>query len=152
MKKILIITSLLFLTNIALADEKMPAQNLPVSYTFKSNNTVINLESAKTFEQKQIGLMGRKSMPENRGMIFIYKKASLLNFWMKNTLIPLDMIFLNNNKIVGIIANVPPCLTPTSCPSYGPGHTANQVIELNAGKAKMLKLKEGQEIKLKHAK
>jgi uncharacterized protein len=152
MKKFILIASVLFFASTGLAKEPIPTQTLPVKYTFTSNNTVIKLEEVKKFEQKQIGLMGRKSMDENHGMIFIYKKSSLLNFWMKNTLIPLDMIFLANNKIVGIIANVPPCLTPSSCPSYGPNHIANQVIELNAGKAKKLKLKEGQTIKLRPAK
>jgi uncharacterized protein len=152
MKKLILITCVLFFASTGLAKETIPTQSLPISYTFTSNNTVIELESAKTFEQKQIGLMGRKSMPENHGMIFIYKSSALLSFWMKHTLTPLDMIFLNNNKIVGIIPNVPPCLTQTSCTSYGPDHIANQVIELNAGKAKKLKLKQGQTIKLKPAK
>jgi uncharacterized protein len=142
----LIISSLVF-CNIALAQET-PTQQLPISYTFTSNNQVIKLESAKTYKEKEIGLMGRTHMDDNHGMIFIYNSVGLRSFWMKNTLISLDMIFLKNNKIIDIIENVPPCISFPSCPSYGPDQVANQVIELNAGKAKQLKLDKGQSITL----
>lgn len=142
----LLITTLVFL-NLGKAQD-LPTQNLPVSYQFTSNETVIDLESPKTFDQKKIGLMGRTQMGENHGMIFIYPEATLRSFWMKNTLIPLDMIFLNNNKIIKIIPNVPPCHNFPDCPSYGPEKISGQVIELNAGRSKALHLQEGQTIKL----
>lgn len=108
---------------------------------FTHNNVKIILEIANTEATREYGLMNRKFMPENHGMIFIFQKPEILRFWMKNTLIPLDMIFLNHHRVVAIIADVPPCTANTNpCPSYGPDIFADEVIELNAGMAKQLNL------------
>lgn len=107
--------------------------------SFKKNNITVYLEVADTEKKREYGLMNRKSMPKNHGMIFIFPKPETLRFWMKNTLIPLDMIFLNHERVVAIIADVPPCKT-SFCPSYGPDLLADEVIELNAGAAKQLEI------------
>lgn len=127
----LIIISLFFLFNLFSKKENL------VSFT--KNNITIYLEIAKTEKEREYGLMNRTSMPENHGMLFIFSHPTILRFWMKNTLIPLDMIFLNHHRIVAIFPNIPPCKKDTNpCPSYGPDVLADEVIELNAGVAKKI--------------
>ena len=117
--------------------------------SFTKNNITIYLEVANTEKQREYGLMNRKSMPENHGMIFIFPRSEMLRFWMKYTLIPLDMIFLNHHRIVAIFPNVPPCKKKTNpCSTYGPNIQADEVIELNAGVAKQLSLTIGSNILL----
>lgn len=139
-KLILIIISILIF--IAYFFTKKQDVNAPAF--FVKNNTSIYLEIAKTNPEREHGLMGRVSMPENHGMVFIFSEPSYLKFWMKNTLIPLDMIFLKHSQVVEVFNNVPPCPKETSqCPSYGPKIETDEVIELNAGMAKKLAIQSG---------
>jgi uncharacterized protein len=123
------------------------AQSLPVVSKIVINNTTIRLEAANTPREQEIGLMFRSSMPADRGMVFNFPDAVPANFWMKNTLIPLDIIFLRGNKIMNIQANVPPCKADP-CPGYGPANNVliDRVIELNAGQAKKLGLRVGEQL------
>ncbi len=119
-------------------------QNKKAPAFFVKNGTTIYLEVAKKNPEREHGLMERKFMPENHGMVFIFSELSMLRFWMKNTLIPLDMIFLNNNRVVEVFRDVPPCKKETNpCPSYGPNAWTDEVIELNAGMAKKLAIQYG---------
>ena len=114
------------------------------------NHAPIYLEVAKTGKEQEIGLMYRTSMPDNHGMIFIFEKPAILKFWMKNTLIPLDMIFLNHHQIVAIFFGVPPCKSKNNdCPTYGPDTETDTVIEVNAEIAKQLKLSVGDALEFK---
>jgi YVTN family beta-propeller protein len=79
------------------------------------------------------GLMFRKHLPLNAGMLFAYSDEETRSFWMKNTLIPLDMIFADSSsKIVDIKENVPPC-AQDECPSYPSKEPAQYVLEVNSG-------------------
>jgi uncharacterized membrane protein (UPF0127 family) len=99
----------------------------------------ILLEVAKTPEEQAQGLMFRTELAGDRGMLFEFEEPRIARFWMKNTLIPLDMIFLRQGEIKQIIANVPPCKADP-CPVYGPLTEVDQVLELQGGRAKALKL------------
>ncbi|MEA5536254.1 DUF192 domain-containing protein [Crocosphaera sp. XPORK-15E] len=123
-------------------------QLLPIEATVKMGEQVIELEVAKTPEQQQIGLMYRKSIEKNRGMIFLFDELRPVRFWMKNVTIPLDMIFLANGKVKAIISEVPPC-NSDPCPTYGPDSLVNQVIELGGGEAKKLGIKEEDKLDIK---
>jgi len=93
-----------------------------------------NLEIAQTSEEMQKGLMNRESLPANQGMLFIFTDMQPRGFWMKNTLIPLDMIFLDNNlTVVEVKKNVQPC-EADPCPVYN-SVPAQYVLEVNAGLA-----------------
>ena len=79
------------------------------------------------------GLMNVSYMAEDEGMVFIFQKPTNTFFWMKNTLIPLDMFFIKNDTVM-YIAHAVPCEVD-QCPTYGPGQYYDYVIETNAGYA-----------------
>ena len=64
----------------------------------KIKNHILTVEIAKTPSQRQKGLMFRKKLKKNHGMLFIFPKAQILSFWMKNTFIPLSIAFFDKNK------------------------------------------------------
>ncbi len=117
------------------------AQMLPIEAQVTLNGKTIQLEVARTLEQEATGLMYRTELAEDRGMIFLFNPATPISFWMKNTLIPLDMVFTRSGKIAYLQRNAPPCKT-LDCPTYGAGlnEPIDQVIELQAGTIDRLKL------------
>ena len=122
-------------------------QKLPISARIIIAGRTIELEVAKTQQQQAIGLMFRTALPDNRGMLFTFEPPQPTKFWMKNTLIPLDMVFLRNGKVEAIAASVPPC-TQEPCPTYGPDTAIDQVIELRAGQVAALGLQVGETLKI----
>jgi uncharacterized membrane protein (UPF0127 family) len=93
------------------------------------------VELADTPEERAKGLMHREVLEENRGMLFIFEREDKHSFWMKNTLIPLDMIFISEDlKIVDIIEAMPCEKDP--CESHTPKEKALYVLEVNQGHAK----------------
>ena len=106
------------------------------------------VELAVTPEEKAKGLMHREYLDENKGMLFIFEDEKAPSFWMKNTLIPLDMIFINSdNKIVDILVAEPCKKDP--CKSYTPKADAKYVLEVNAGFSERHNAKIGDEVSLK---
>jgi uncharacterized protein len=114
-------------------------QQLPLSAQVAIGNQIIALEVAKTPEQQKIGLMHRTVMPDNQGMLFAFSPARPVGFWMKNTLIPLDIVFVHQG-VVQMIALAVPC-PADPCPTYQPPGLIDQVIELRQGRAQELGLK-----------
>lgn len=118
-----------------------------ISFTKEGSLTIIkpdsigsitlDIEIADDDYQRQTGLMYRNSMAENQGMLFIMEREEQQAFYMKNTRIPLDIIYLNEAKeIVGFQENAQP-LNSNSLPS---GNPAKYVLEVNAGLARKWKL------------
>ncbi len=100
-----------------------------------------SVEIAQTEEQRMKGLMFRENFPEDAGMLFIFDEPGMHGFWMKNTLIPLDMIWLDDDmRVVYIEENALPC-KEEPCPVYFSGSSARYVLELNAGIARKIGLK-----------
>lgn len=127
---------------------KISEQKLPISALVIIGNEKIELEVAKTPEQQELGLMYRQSLDKNRGMLFSFSPARQVGFWMKNVVIPLDMVFIQNGKIKAIANNVPPC-SVDPCPVYAPNTLVDTVIELKNGRAKELGLKIDDSIDIK---
>ncbi len=141
MKFRLFLLVLPFVLEICFSNKAM-AQELPITAQVNIGGQIIDLEVAKTPEQMEKGLMFRRNLPNNRGMLFIFQYSMIPRFWMKNTLIPLDMVFLLKNKVQTVLAKVPPC-TNDPCKTYSPGLLVDRVIEMPAGRAKDLAIKKG---------
>jgi uncharacterized protein len=116
-----------------------------LTFTDSLNNskTKIDIQIANNDFDRELGLMFRKQMDENRGMLFIFPVEDRQSFWMHNTLIPLDMIFVNAaEKIVTIHRNTK-TLSDQSYPSTAP---AKYVIEVNSGYCLRHNINEGDKI------
>jgi len=103
------------------------------------------IEIADSVAKKAQGLMFRKELPKNRGMLFPFKTPKIVNMWMFNTQIGLDIIFINQqNKIVKIVENS----KPMSSSIINSGQKILNVLEINAGLSKKFKIEVGNQIKL----
>ena len=99
------------------------------------SGAVYTLEVARTPEEQAQGLMFRENLPERTGMLFPFTDRGVHRFWMKNTMIPLDMIWMDAaGKVLFVSADTPPCKADP-CPSYGPDSPAESVLEIAGGKA-----------------
>ncbi|WP_257388800.1 DUF192 domain-containing protein [Tahibacter caeni] len=113
-----------------------------ISYVVLKGKTFY-VELAENDEQHMRGLMFREQMAPDRGMLFIFRDEYMQAFWMKNTLIPLDMLYFDKNfHVVSVQNNVPPCKADP-CPSYPSSGPAKYVLELNGGTADKLGVKPG---------
>lgn len=103
------------------------------------------IEIAADEAARERGLMFRESMPADHGMLFVFDDAQPRTFWMKNTRIPLDILYFDQNyKLVSVQQRVPPCLNSgDNCPGYPSEGAARYVLELNAGTADELGIKPG---------
>lgn len=99
-----------------------------------------NVELAKTGPQKSQGLMFRTEMAENAGMLFLFGRESKISFWMKNTLIPLDMLFLSAD---GTIHHIHHNAKPQDETSITSKYDSIAVLELNGGTADIMGIEEG---------
>lgn len=128
----------------ALSACAQPPKLPTVSGTFVSpdgsRSSGYSLEVCSTDGQRALGLMYRRSLPERAGMIFVFPQERENSFWMKNTYIPLDMVFLDKDlKVVGILENVP----PLNEVSRSVGKPSMYVVELGAGVARRDAIRDG---------
>jgi len=101
------------------------------------------VELAADEHSRMRGLMFRESLPLDAGMLFVFESEYPQAFWMKNTLISLDILYFDASaRLVSMSTDTPPCKT-AYCPSYPSAGAARYVLELNAGEAKALQLKPG---------
>jgi uncharacterized membrane protein (UPF0127 family) len=102
-----------------------------------------DVELALNSRQQQQGLMYRRSMPANAGMLFVYDGLAPVSMWMKNTFIPLDMLFIDGEgRIVRIVERT----VPHSLETISAGRPVNAVLELNGGTASRLGIKPGDRV------
>ncbi|RMH65527.1 MAG: DUF192 domain-containing protein [Cyanobacteria bacterium J003] len=124
-------------------------QYLPITAKARIHDTWIQLEVARTPAQQQLGLMFRPQLPGDRGMLFPMSPPQVASFWMKNCLIPLDLIFLRHGKVVAIAPQAPPCPT-LPCPTYESGVPVDAVLELAGGRAAELELKVNDPVEIQY--
>jgi uncharacterized protein len=115
---------------------------LPTTTVILPPDIKIEAEIAYTDETRMRGLMFRESLPADSGMLFIFPYVDQHSFWMKNTLIPLDIIWLNQRKEIVYFTTAVPC-TSDPCDSYIPMQKSKYVLEVNGGFAKKHNLKVG---------
>ncbi len=95
--------------------------------------TVITAEVADSYPERSRGLSNRDSLDADKGMLFLFTKSDQYGFWMKDTRIPLDIIWINNAKVVDLVTLEPQ--SGDNIPQYTPAVEANAVLELNSGQA-----------------
>ncbi len=109
----------------------------------------MNAETAVTKSQHERGLMWRENLPEDDAMLFVFDSDDYLSFWMKDTKIPLDMIFVSSGlKVVDIKKDFRPC-TSEPCEQYMSRRPAKYVIEVNAGLSDDKDISIGDEVRFK---
>lgn len=107
---------------------------------------VVSVEIANDDELRAQGLMFRDHLNPGTGMLFFFPAAGEYPFWMKNTRIPLDMVWIDANKRVAHVKiSVPPCKVD-DCPSYPPNAQAQYVLEVAGGVAQQHGLKAGDQL------
>ena len=106
------------------------------------------VEVATTPEERARGLMFRDELAADHGMLFIHEREEPQAYWMKNTRIPLDILYFDDaRRLVSQQRDVPPCTLGDGCPPYPSDAPARYVLELNAGEAARLGLQDGAEIR-----
>jgi uncharacterized membrane protein (UPF0127 family) len=106
------------------------------------------VELAINAPSRELGLMRRTSLAQGHGMLFVFPHIGPQGFWMKNTLIALDILYFDDNRrLVSVQQNVPPC-TADPCPIYPSSAPARYVLELSAGTAARIGLQVGDELNI----
>lgn len=138
--------SVLCLLSITVAPLRVGAQEAleKLELVTSAGTYPFSVEVMRTPEQVQKGLMFRRYLPDDRGMLFDFKTEHPVQFWMKNTYLPLDMIFISKaGKIVSIAENAEP-LSEKLIPSGGP---VLGVLEVNAGTVARIHAKPGDTVR-----
>jgi len=135
---ILIVVAAFFIINNFINNSKTEVEyykfkkegELTITDSLGNSKIKIDLEIADTEYERQLGLMNRNTMEETQGMLFIFSAERIQSFWMRNTLIPLDILFINKNNEIVTIHNNTKVLSAQSYPSSAP---AIYVLEVNGG-------------------
>ncbi|MCF6204646.1 MAG: DUF192 domain-containing protein [Methylococcaceae bacterium] len=115
---------------------------------FLDQNMVFFVEVVSTKKQRNIGLMFRKHLAHDNGMIFIFEQEERQRVWMKDTLIPLDVVFISaKEKVVSIFKNLQPCINHP-CPIFISPQKAKYMLEIVAGTVQNKGFKIGQQLSL----
>ena len=130
-------------TTLSLNGLAQPAPQLQLPRTkLNAGMHMLDVQLAQTPEQRQIGLMWRKEMPQHEGMLFVFEQATNQCFWMRNTLIPLSAAFLADD---GTIVNIAE-MKPQSDDSHCSEKPVRFVLEMNAGWFAKRQLKAGYQL------
>lgn len=126
---LLLVTCILYLTSVYYQESKQEKSITPAVII---NNITIPVEIADTIQKQAQGLSDRQELSEDSGMLFVFPESKIRSFWMKNMHFLLDIIWINNNKIINISKNLQPeGEVPDN--TYGSEGEVNYVLEVNAG-------------------
>ena len=117
------------------------------SFVIINDEIKVNVEVADTSEKRATGLMFREVLDEESGMLFVFQWQDYYSFWMKNTLIPLDMIWISEDMEIVDIQQTEPC-KENPCSSYKPNAPGKYVLEVNQGFASRNNIEIGDKIVL----
>lgn len=163
MKKVLIFYALLVIVIVIFAITR-GANLLNINFGGGSGNKNVTatvggktykLLLAKTDSEKQKGLSGRNNLASDSGMLFIFKDKDIYPFWMRDMKFPIDIIWIDDNKVVDFIENAPAApsgQSPANLVIYKPDAKANYVLEINAQEISKNKIKVGDNVELKGVK
>lgn len=119
---------------------ELPVDDAPL--VVEGEEATFEVEIADTSERRARGLMFRTDLPEDRGMLFVFEETRPVGFWMKNTPLPLDLVFIDEQ---GVVIDVLPG-EPFSTASISPDAPSRFVLELNAGAAERTGIEPGTQI------
>lgn len=158
-KKIPVIPIFIFFVSAALLSgcslfDRLKAQKLPVQDVVlktASEEIALTVEIADSAEERKTGLMYRDELDKGRGMLFIFPESAPRNFWMKNTEMALDVIFLNSEKeVISFVENMEPCGieddAPAACALFSSKRPAMYALEVASGFIKEKGVKVGDKL------
>lgn len=139
---LVLFASIMMLLNVfkVKAGEKLP--------TVTIGSATWQVEIADSFLKQAQGLSGRKSLAEEAGMLFVFKKPDILRFWMKGMELPLDIVWIRDRQVVGVSENLLP-ITFRNFQTFSPPEPADKALEINAGQVKQFGIKAGDAVVLK---
>lgn len=142
--------SFLLLASTAWSETAPEFSKIKISITQGKIKKYLNVELAQTPTQQAYGLMNRTKMPANSGMLFVFDQERVLQFWMKNTLIDLDIAYIDKNKKIIDIQTMKAVtsMLQTNPPTYPSKLPAQYALEMNSGWFKKNKIKEGAELQI----
>lgn len=150
MKKIKILGFLSVLSLLIIIPTLLIIKLIPAEVQYKTVNfsgASVKAEVANTIPKRIEGLMSKKSLPSNQGMLFIFDGENYHGIWMMNMSFPIDILWINKDlKIIDVAESVPPC--KFNCPVYFPNEKALYVLEVNSGFFKKNKLQVGDTISI----
>ncbi|MBI2664397.1 DUF192 domain-containing protein [Candidatus Woesearchaeota archaeon] len=135
---------LLLITTVSCTSNSSASDNTAI---VSINSYEFEVELPKTQEEFRQGLMFRESLAADRGMLFVFPDSAQRSFWMKNTLIPLDIIFIDEKFVIRKIHQAAPCAAEP-CPTYQSGVPVKYVLEINGNLTKHYGIAEGDKIRL----
>ncbi len=154
MKKILFLLGLLLIVLItaAVSQNYIKNRNLFLKApTAVIKDRVFKLYIAKTPTDQEIGLSKYNSIPKDYGMLFTFQKPGYYSFWMKKMKFPIDIIYIQKDKIVTIYQSVsPPKTENESLPIFTPEKPSDKVLEINAGLSKKYNFKKDDKVEIKN--
>lgn len=161
MKKILIFYGILVIVIVVFAISR-GANLLNFNFGTSSNagsatigNKTYSLIVAKTEADRELGLSKKSSLNANTGMLFVFEEKGIHKFWMKDMRFPIDIIFINDNKVVDFVENAASPAAGQSAvtlPIYSPSESINYVLEVNANEISKNKFKRGDSVTFKNVK
>jgi len=146
MRSLVLIYPVLFLAGCG--SKTSPMEDLLTREVTLPGGHIIRAETAVDTRDMMRGLMFRDSLAPDHGMLFVHPVSGNYGYWMYQTNIPLDMIWMDqNHRIVELVENAPPCKTAASkCPHFGGHEPARFVLELNGGSIRKFGIRKGQTI------
>jgi len=145
----IVILGLMAALTVAILSIFYPTQTVIKEITIETGGRTVTVQAeiADNPAKWSKGLMNREHLGASEGMFFIFSDEQPRTFWMLNTLIPLDMIFIGSNgRVVSMIENAPPCRTE-NCGLYRSGFPARYVLEMNGGFVKQEGIQIGDKVK-----
>ena len=139
--RLVVIVSLFLMYNLCEVSASVKSELSIITSNGSKHNFLV--EVARTEEEKKIGLMFRKTLAKNAGMLFLYKREALRLMWMKNTFIPLDILFIDKD---GVIQRVVKRTIPHSLATISSRKSVLAVLELRGGITSSLEIKKGDRI------
>lgn len=143
--------AMFLIANQQLLNKLLKIQDASETISLKINNALLNVEVADTQAKRNKGFSGRSSLASDSGMLFVFDKYQIYQFWMKKMLIPIDIIWLKDSEVVDVNENLQPPLPDAfdnALQIYKPKQSINMVLEVVAGFVKKHNIKIGDTIEV----